>query len=195
MTLDDLSIFQQRDIMVHQTTIQKAGKRLKFLDDLLGDGGKGTELRKDTRFLVDDYVGFTNLAASLSSHSKWIPYPFLIDRMKKIADEIRGFADLLRGKIVELGGQIPSDALRSPATQNRSGNGSGELQHRTSYDMLKQDIKRLLSDVEDHTNRCELLQHQRNLIGDAGVSRLLGLIIVDMQRQKDELIDIVMRVS
>lgn len=181
--------------MVHQTTIQRAGNRLKFLDDLFGDRGKGPELKKDTGFLVNDYVGFTNLAADLSSHSKWIPYPFLIDRTKKIADEIRGFADLLRGKIAELDGQIPSDALRSSSTQDHSGNDSRELQHRTSYDLLKQDIKRLLSDVGEHSSRCELLQHQRNLIGDAGVAKLLGLIIVDMQRQKNELIDIVMRIS
>lgn len=181
--------------MVHQTTIQRAGNRLKFLDDLFGDEGKGSELRRDTEFLINDYAGFTNIAADLSSHSKWIPYSFLIDRIKKIADEIRGFADLLRGKIVELGGQIPSDALRSFVTRDDAGDGSRELQHRTSYDLLKQDIKRLLSDVGEHSSRCELLQHQRNLISDAGVAKLLGLIIVDMQRQKNELIDIVMRIS
>jgi hypothetical protein len=179
--------------MVQATTIQKTGRRFGFLNGIFGSQRDGAELRKDIEFLVQDYTAFTNLAANLVSHSRWIPYPFIIEHTRKIADELRNLADILRMKINELGGEIPSDASKSSTTHNDSdGRGS---QNQKGHDSLRQNIKRLVADMEEHSSRYEALHHQRNLITDVGVSKLIKQMIVEMQRQKDELIDIVMRIS
>jgi len=185
----------KKDIMVQATKIQKNVSRLRFLDSLIGNEGDGSELRKDIEFLVQDYVASINLAVKLSSHSKWIPYPFIIERTKEIAEELRGFADIFRLKVIELGGQIPPDASKSSTLHEDSAAGAYGSGSSEGYDLLKQNIRRLVKDVEEHSGLCETLHHQRNLITDAGVVKLIGLVIVDMQRQKDELIDIVMKIA
>jgi len=185
----------EKNIMVQATTTRKIGRRFKFLDGLFGSQEDGTELRKDIAFLVQNYIAFNNLAASLSSHSKSIPYQFLIERTKKVADELRNFAEILRTKIIELGGQISQDTLKSSATQGGTGNNASGLRNQNGNDLSKQNIKRLVNDMEEHSSRCDALQHQRNLINDDGIAKLIGLIIIDMQRQKAELLDIVMRIS
>lgn len=179
--------------MVQGTTIQKTGRRFGFLDGLFGSLNDGAELRKDIGFLVNDYIAFSSIAANLVSHSRWIPYPFIIERAKKIADELRNLAEVLRSKINELGGQIPPDALKS-TTAHDDTNVHGS-QNQRGHDLLKQNIKRLVADMEEHSSLYETLHHQRNLITDVGVVKLIGKMIVDMQRQKDELIDIVMKIS
>ncbi len=178
--------------MVQQTSIQKT--RLKFIDDLFGDQTDRREIKKDIDFLIKDYTGFIGLAASLSSHSKWIPYPFLIDRIKKVADELRSFADLLRGKILDLGGQIPPGAMRSAGGRDEVVNPQ-ELQSRTDNYLSRENVGHLVKDMEEHSSRWEILQHQKNLIKDKSVAKLINVIIIDMQRQKGDLIDIVMRLS
>jgi hypothetical protein len=181
--------------MVQSTTIQKTARRFKFLDSLSGSRGDRSELRKDVDFLEQDYVAFMNLAGSLSSHSKWIPYTFMIERAKKIAEELRDFAYIFRMKIIELDGQIPLDASMSSMTHDDSDNLVSGSRSPKGYDLLKQNIKRLVKDMEEHSSCCEVLHHQRNLIADASLAKLIDLIIVEMQRQKDELLDIVMKIS
>ncbi|MCL4512034.1 MAG: hypothetical protein M1470_13330 [Bacteroidetes bacterium] len=164
--------------MLQQTTVEKAEKRFGFLDNLFEDSNGKGELKKDTDFLSDDYAAAIRIAANLSSNAKWIPYPFLQNRIRKIADEMRTQSELFRSKISELGGQLPQVAV-----DNR--------------DLLefRQNVKRLVKDMEEHAAQSEALTHQKNKITDESVKELISAVIVDMQRQKDELIDIVMRLS
>ena len=176
--------------MVQQTAVLKNGRLSTFWDGLFGGNEDSIEAKKDIEFLTRDYIDFTGLASNLSSHSKWIPYPFLIDRIKRIADEVRAFAELSRAKVSELGGQIPPVTNADPAIHR-----PGEIHPQTNYDLLGQNIKRLVHDMESHSVLCESLQHQRNLIKDRGVADLINRIFVDMQKQEDELLDVVMKIS
>ena len=119
--------------MLQQTTVEKAEKRFGFLDNLFEDSNGKGELKKDTDFLSDDYAAAIRIAANLSSNAKWIPYPFLQNRIRKIADEMRTQSELFRSKISELGGQLPQVAV-----DNR--------------DLLefRQNVKRLVKDMEEH---------------------------------------------
>jgi hypothetical protein len=171
--------------MVQQTSIQKNDNRVRFFKRIFKDSTINGELKRNTEFLVEDYTAANKIAANLSSSSKWIPYPFLVDHIKKIADEMRVQGEIFREKIIELGGQVPQVNLESREASER--NHSGEE--------VRQNIRRLIMDMEEHSTRCDTLMHQKNMIADAGVVNLLNAVIVDMQRQKDELIDIVMRIS
>ena len=176
---------QQIKDPVRGTTIRKDDNRSKFFTRIFGNSAANGELKRSIEFLAEDYAAANKIAANLSSHSKWIPYPFLVDHLKKISDEMRGHAEIFRAKIIELGGQVPQSGLESRLEmgKNRSG------------DDLHQNVKRLVMDMEEHSARCETLMHQKNIVHDAGGEKLLNAVIVDMQRQKDELMDIVMRIS
>ncbi len=157
---------------------EKSHHRLAFLESLSVSHSDKREHEKILNILSDDYSAFMRLAANLSSHSKWIPYPFLLNRLKNIADEVRGQAELIRGAIVRLGGPIP------------------QVTSETRDDVdFRQNIKRLVGDMEAHASRSELLVHQKNSIRDAAVAALLGSVASDMQNQREELLDIVMRLS
>ncbi len=164
--------------MLQQTTPSKTEKRFGLLNSLFGDTSEKKELARGIELLSDDYAAAVRIAANLSSHSRWIPYPFLLNRLRKIAEEMRGHAEALRTKIAQLGGQTPQVPV-----ENR--------------DVLefRQNIKRLVSDMEDHASRSEILLHQRNQISDPDVIKLIDALILDMQRQKEELLEIVMRLS
>ncbi len=164
--------------MLQQTTVHKNLRRFGLLNTFFQDSTEKRELNKDIKFLSDDYTALVKIAANLSSHVKWIPYPFLLNRIKKIAEEIRALGEILRAKISELGGQVPQ-----VTTENRD------------VREFRQNVKRLVEDMEEHAALCETLTHQKNLIRDAGVIRVIDSVTLDMQRQKDELLDIVMRLS
>ncbi|HUI29941.1 MAG TPA: hypothetical protein VLX91_06970 [Candidatus Acidoferrales bacterium] len=175
--------------MVQESSVRKAGRGFGFLESLFEDANR-SESKKDLEFLRKDYVDLIALSASLSSHSKWIPYLFLIERIKKTADELRGISELLRGKILELGGQVPTDASGMLSPHDNSLNDGSAANY-----LSRQNVKRLVKDMEVHSSCCEALQRQRNLIRDGGVARLLTVVIADMQRQKAELLDVVMKIS
>jgi len=164
--------------MIQQTVVPEVESGLDFLGEFFKGSDEKAGRKKIIEFLSDDYSAAVRIAANLSSHSKWIPYQFLLNRLKRIADEVRTQADIFRAELAELGGQIPQVSM-----ENR--------------DLLefRQNVKRLVTDVEEHSSRCETLMHQKNVVRDEGVLRLIDAVIVDMQRQKDELIDIVMRLS
>ncbi len=136
------------------------------------------ELNKDIEFLTEDYVSMSRIAANLSSHTKWIPYSFLQNRIRKLADEVRTQSEALRSKISELGGRVPQVPV-----ENR------EILE------FKQNIKRLVRDMEDHANQSEVFVHHKNKIRDESIVKLIDMIIKQMQLQKNELMDIVMRLS
>lgn len=164
--------------MLQQTTVEKTGRRVNFFNSLFQDSTEKRELNRDIKFLSGDYAALVKIAANLSSHVKWIPYPFLLNRIKKIAEEIRALGEVLRAKINELGGQVPQVASENHEVQES-----------------RQNVKRLVKDMEEHSARCEILVHQKNSVRDANVMKVIDAIVLDMQRQKDELLDIVMRLS
>ncbi len=171
--------------MVQQTSIQKNDNQVGFFRRIFKDSTVNGELRRSIEFLLEDYTAANKIAANLSSRSKWIPYPFLVDHTKKIADEMRVQGEIFREKIIELGGQVPQVNLENREFSER--NNSGEE--------VRQNIRRLIMDMEEHSTRCDTLIHQKNMITESSVAKLLNAVIVDMQRQKDELIDIIMRIS
>jgi len=187
--------------MVQQATVQKNDGRLRFLKKIFSESVADSEVNRSIRFLVEDYTAANRIAADLSSHSKWIPYSFLVDRLKKISDEMRGHAEIFRAKIIELGGQVSSATGGHTSGQTSTESQEAhELDHNGHKDHQLdvphgENVKRLVMDMEEHSARCEALMHQRNLIDDASIAKLLNVVIVDMQRQKEELTDIIMRIS
>ncbi|MCL5266804.1 MAG: hypothetical protein M1469_01725 [Bacteroidetes bacterium] len=164
--------------MLQHTTVSKADKRFGWFDGLFGDTSEKKEIARDIDLLCNDYAAAVRIAANLSSHSKWIPYPFLSNRLKGIAEEIRSQAEALRAKIAELNGQLPPVSV-----ENRDVLG------------FRQNVKRLVHDMEEHASRTEILMHQRNRMENPDIIRLIDALILDMQRQKEELLNIVMRLS
>jgi hypothetical protein len=194
--------------MVQQTASQKSGRRRQFVADLFESQGDKREKGKEVDFLVKDSAMFMRLAANLSSHSKWIPYPFLVSRLRRIADVLRGFADILRGKILQIGGADPviGGQVSFEGTRSVSDNGDREnagpdrveekeLPPSNGWDLSKQNVKLLVKDMEAHASCFENLERQRYRIKDPEIARLIELMIPDMQTQKDELIDIIMRIA
>ncbi len=171
--------------MVQQTSVQKDNNRAGFFKRIFTDSAAKGEEKREIVFLLEDYMTANKIASNLSSHSKWIPYPFLVDHVKKISDEMRGQAEIFRQKIIELGGQVSQINLESREVSRRDNSGEG----------LRQNIKSLVMDMEEHSTACDALMRQRNMLADSGVVNLLSAVILDMQRQKDELTDIVMRIS
>ncbi len=164
--------------MLQQTATEKSHRKFSFLDGISAGYAGRREHEKDVKYLEDDYSAALRLAANLSSHAKWIPYPFLVNRLRKVADEVRAQAEVMRTKIVELGGSVPQVNIDSREDVE-----------------FKDNVKRLVKDMEQHATMSETLVHQRNNIRDAGVLKLIGTIASEMQSQRDELMDIVMRLS
>lgn len=171
--------------MVQQTSIRKNDHRVGFFERIFKDSTLSREQKRSIEFLAEDCAAANKIAANLSSHSKWIPYPFLVDRVKSISDEMRSQAEIFRTKIIELSGQ--------GAQINLEGREVSERNH--SAEDFRENVRRLVEDMEEHSTRCDTLMHQKNMITDADVLKLLNVVIVDMQRQKEELTDIVMRIS
>jgi predicted translin family RNA/ssDNA-binding protein len=164
--------------MPQQTATVKSHRKFSFLDSFsVGHAGR-IEQEKDVKYLEEDYSAALKLAANLSSHVKWIPYPFLVNRLRKVADDVRSQAEVMRTKIVELGGTVPQVNIESREDVE-----------------FRENVKRLVRDMEEYSSRSEALVHQRNNIRDAGVLKLVETIASEMQSQKDELMDIVMRLS
>ncbi len=164
--------------MLQKTAAGKSHQRLSILDHLSAGFPQKRELEKDLDYLKSDYSALLETAANLSSHSRWIPYHFLIDRLKKIADEVRSQAELVRMKIVELGGNVPQVNIDTRE----------EVEFR-------QNVRRLVGDMEEHAAVSEALVHQKNNINDPGILQLVVVIASRMQGQRDELMDTVMRLS
>ena len=164
--------------MAQQTVTDRPHGRLSFLDSFTAGYSGRREQEKDVKYLEEDYSAALRLAANLSSHAKWIPYPFLVNRLRKVADDVRAQGELMRARIVELGGIVPQVNIDSREDVE-----------------FRENVRRLVQDMEEHAARSEALVHQRNNIRDAGVLKLIGTIASEMQKQRDELMDIVMRLS
>lgn len=164
--------------MLQQSAAEKKHNRSAFFHDLSAVRVDRREHQKILEYLGQDYTAAFSIAANLSWHSKWIPYAFLTNRLKKIADEMRAQGEMLRAKLTEVGGTVPQIS-----SQSREDAG------------FRQNVRRLVKDMENHATRSEILIHQRNDIHDESIIRLLDAVVSEMQKQKDELLDIVMRLS
>lgn len=164
--------------MLQQTAVENKTHKSGLLSGLSTGLIDKKEHKKILEYLGEDYVAAFSIAANLSSHGKWIPYPFLTDRLKKLADQMRAQGELFRAKLTLLGGTVPQ-----LTTENREDVG------------FRQNVKRLVRDMEEHASRTETLIHQRNNIRDESVVGLIDTIVSEMQKQKDDLLDIVMRLS
>ncbi len=164
--------------MLQQIAVDRRNSRLAFLDRLSVGAMQRREHEKIVEYLSDDYSASLRIAANLSSHAKWIPYPFLSNRLKGIADEMRTQAEMIRAKLVELGGHVPQL----------------DIEGREDVD-FRQNVRRLVKDMEEYMSRSEILVHQKNSITDAGVLILLDAIAAGMQKEKEEMLNIVMRLS
>ena len=164
--------------MLQQTTSEKKEKRSGILGRLMMGQSENRETTRDLEYLSEDYEAMSRIAANLSSHSRRIPYPFLQNRIKTLAEEVRALSEMIRSKIMSLGGKLPQVAV-----ENR--------------DVLefRQNIKRLVRDMEEHSSQSETFVHQKNKIENQDVIKMISEIVLRMQVQKDELMDIVMRLS
>ncbi len=164
--------------MLQQSAIENRRHRIAFIEALSSDSGPRRELKKDLQYLGEDYASLISIAANMASHYKWIPYPFITNRLRKIADDLRSNAELVRVKIVELGGVPPQVSLQTREDVDFRGN-----------------VRRLVSDMEEHASRSEAFVHQKNNMTDRDVIRLVDFLASEMQRRNEELLDIVMRLS
>ena len=164
--------------MLQQTAAAKTDRRLGWFDGLFADTSEKKEIERDLSFLADDYTAFVRIGSNLSSHSRWVPYPFLTNRLRKVADELRTQAELVRAKIAALGGQVPQVSI-----ENR------ELLE------FRQNVRRLVKDMEEHASRTEILVHQRNQIRNPDIIKFMDSLISITRGQKNELLDITMRLS
>jgi len=164
--------------MLQQPKLEKKENRTGSLGRLTFRSVESREAEKDLEYLAEDYEAMSRIAANLSSHARWIPYPFLRDRIRSLAEEVRALSELIRANILGLGGKVPQVAL-----ENR--------------DVLefRQNVMRLVRDMEEHSNQSEIFVHQKNKIENKDVVKMIGHIILRMQVQKEELMDIVMRLS
>lgn len=164
--------------MLQQTAAEKSHHGRTFLEGLSAGQTDRREHQKVLNYMSEDYSTAMRVAANLSSHGKWIPYPFLTNRLKAMADEVREQAEVFRVGLVRLGGTVPQVTADD----------------REDVD-FRQNVKRLVHDMEEHGSLSEILIHQKNDIRDQSVIKLLESVISVMQREKDELLDIVMRLS
>ncbi len=165
--------------MAIQTLVEKEKGSHGFIADHFGNRNlPDKDLKAAIGYLCDDYAAAIRIASNLGSHSRWIPYPFLSNRLKKIAEEVRNQVELFRAEIVSLGAQPPQVEVREREIL-----------------AFRENIKRLVHDVDDHETLAEQLVHQRNKTTLQEVVDLLAAVVLDMERQKDELTDIVMRLS
>lgn len=164
--------------MLQQTTAERSHHMFTFLDSLSAGASDKKEHQRILSYLSVDYAAAVRIAANLSSHARWIPYPFLVNRLKEIADEMRAQAEVIRAKVVELGGNAPLVNVDSREAVE-----------------FRQNVKRLVKDMEEHATMSETFVHQKNNIRDEGIIKLMNAITFEMQKQKEELLDIVMRLS
>jgi hypothetical protein len=198
----------KRDLVVQSTTTQKRESRFKFLDGLFGNRGEERQSEDEFEILMRDSSVVAALANQLTSHSKWIPYPFLVDRLKKIADELRSFADLLRRRISELmksehiiTGQTSLKELKpseskvdeiSGQTDKRPGMGGAHLER---SGLPRRNVDLLVNDLEELSNFYQDLQGQNYRKTDPETAELIRHIIFDIDEQYEELTDIIMRLA
>jgi bacterioferritin len=129
--------------------------------------------------LIGDYSKEIAIAKQMDEHSQIIPYDFLRERLKRIASEERRHAEMLKKKIVELGGQVQVYAY--------------DYRFKSETIHSSRGFRRLISDLEFDREIYEDYIAQLNRVEDEDIRALLERIVIDEIRHKDELTDLVMR--
>jgi bacterioferritin (cytochrome b1) len=131
------------------------------------------------KILNDNYSKELAIAKMMSEHAEMIPFDFLRERLKKLAEEEKTHAEKLKQKIVELGGAVnPSPKI---------------YEIKTSSIHSEKGFRKLIADLEFDKEIYEDYIAQINRIENEDVKRLLREIVEDEVRHKDVLMDIVMR--
>ncbi len=131
------------------------------------------------KILNDDYSKEITIAKMMDEHAEMIPFDFLKEKLKKLAEEERAHAEKLKQKIIELGGTVnPSPKIydiRASSIHNERG------------------FRKLVADLELDKEIYEDYIAQINRIENEDIKKLLREIVEDEVRHKDVLMDIVMR--
>ncbi len=131
------------------------------------------------KILSDDYSKEIAIAKMMDEHAEMIPFDFLKERLKKIAQEEKAHAEKLKHKIIELGGSVNPTLkiydVKSVSIHSEKG------------------FRKLIADLEFDKEIYEDYIAQINKIGDDDIKKLLREIAEDESRHKDVLTDIVMR--
>lgn len=131
------------------------------------------------KILNEDYSKEMALAHMIDEHAEIIPFDFLREKLKKVAEEERKHAEKLKQKITELGGTVnPSPkayAIKTSSIHNEKG------------------FRKLVADLEFDKEIYEDYIAQMNRIGNEDVKKLLREIVEDEMKHKDILMDVVMR--
>ncbi len=131
------------------------------------------------KILNEDYSKEIALAHMIDEHAEIIPFDFLREKLKKIAEEERKHAEKLRQKIAELGGTVnPSPKI---------------FEIKTSSIHNEKGFRKLVADLEFDKEIYEDYIAQINRIENEDVKKLLREIVEDEMRHKDVLMDVVMR--
>jgi len=131
------------------------------------------------KILSDDYSKEIAIARMMDEHAEMIPFDFLKEKLKKLAEEERKHAEKLKQKISELGGSVnPSPKI---------------YEIKTSSIHSEKGFRKLIADLEFDKEIYEDYIAQINRIGNDEIKELLREIADEEARHKDILMDIVMR--
>ncbi len=131
------------------------------------------------KILNESYSKELAIAKMMDEHAEMIPFDFLRERLKKLAEEEKTHAEKLKQKIIELGGTIsPSPKI---------------YDIKTSSIHSEKGFRKLVADLEFDKEIYEDYIAQINRIENEDIKKLLREIAEDEVRHKDVLMDIVMR--
>lgn len=131
------------------------------------------------KILNEDYSKEIALAKMMEEHSEMIPFDFLREKLRKVAEEERLHAEKLKQKIIELGGSV------NPLPRIL------DVKMETIHD--QKGFRKLVADLEFDKEIYESYISQINKVEDDEVKNLLREIVEDEERHKDILMDIVMK--
>jgi bacterioferritin len=131
------------------------------------------------KLLNENYSKEVAIAKMMDEHAEMIPFDFLKERLKRVAEEERKHAEMLRQKIAELGGSVnPTPKvfeIKTDSIHNEKG------------------FRKLIADLEFDKEIYEDYISQINKIENDDVKNLLRQIVDDELKHKDVLMDLVMR--
>lgn len=157
---------------------QNPRSKLSFLDFLSDSAFERKEIQRTIKLLQQDYLTTLKISSNLSMHAKWIPYPFLQERVRKISESLRKQSELLREQITKLGGELPQFSSEQITWSDHA-----------------QNVKRLVQELEHTSQLYETYAHQRNIVEQNQSANLLSALLEDTKKLKEDLTDIVMRLS
>ncbi len=131
------------------------------------------------KILNENYSKEVAIAHMIEEHAEIVPFDFLKEKLRRVAEEEKRHAEKLKQKIVELGGTInPSPKV---------------YEIRTSSIHNEKGFRKLVADLEFDKEIYEDYISQINKIENDDVKKLLREIVEDEIKHKDILMDVVMR--